>query len=337
MMAGVLRAEKKRRGQFFPVLARWILAGVGFILLQLGLLHPKSPYSSSATQHHHHHHHHGRHLVEEHPHDECRVGFADHVKHAADGMSAGNYTCPCCGWSGPKFDPVSYGKGRNDAICPHCQALERNRNTCAFVGSHPEILDVVEQEKDGDVQQSNALRLFHFQPHKPTAMVLDNSTYRLDHIWMDYHDDIYNEMTSTKTIHVDLGDLQFPDNFTHGVFLFHVLEHIADLDTALLELKRVVKPNGWLMIEVPLRDSGFKQSLDCRNLSSNEERVKCGGAHTHRWRFAQTDFEQRLAEYFECTDTAKMIVDRVGKAAYDAFQVKSNGKLVPQYFCRNSG
>jgi len=285
----------------------------------------------------------------EHDHQEVqRVDFEDHVQGAGEHEAR---KCPCCGWTGPKFNYVTVGKGRSDARCPVCQAMERHRNSCAFVGTHPEILDVVKEEKGIDAQQS-ALRLLHFGPHPAMGEVLDNSSYKLDQIWMDYDenhnvfngrrvvDAIWDTLTfntwikPTKTVHADVQKLRFPDNFAHGVMIFHVMEHIPDIEGAFEELGRVLKPDGWMMIEVPMRDFGFKESIDCRGLESDTARLKCAGQKDHVWKLGRKDFEQRLAAVFDCSNVEQMTIERVGQAAYDAYQTRANGRTVPQYFCR---
>lgn len=276
--------------------------------------------------HHHHHNHEGHH-----------VAFSDHVKTAGRLLFAANRTCPCCGWTGSHFDFQYGGKGRADARCPHCGALESNRQACAFVGSHPELLDVTIQELEEEHQHSNAMRLLHVSPNKQAAMALDRSTFKLDQIWMDFNQGQYNGMTAekvTKTLHADLEAIQYPDNFAHAIMLLHVLHRVVDLDLAMEEISRILKPNGWLLIDVPMMDFKVKQTIQCSDLDTRAERVKCGGSKNHHWSFAKEDFEATLAEYFECEEAAPMILDRAGKQAYDAFQMLSDDRLLPQYFCR---
>ncbi len=55
-------------------------------------------------------------------------------------------------------------------------------------------------------------------------------------------------------IDVDVGELadqQYPDGHFDAVTAWHVLEHVYDPPTELAEMARIIKPGGWLMIEVP--------------------------------------------------------------------------------------
>jgi len=277
----------------------------------------------------------------DHDHDHhAHLAFTNHAKDAGKASSPAR-TCPCCGWSGAVFDSFDNGSGRDDAVCPHCGAVEHNRNTCAFLGANPEILDV-KREEEGIRKQSNALRLLHFEPHQSSALTIDESDFQVDQIWMDdgkedrYNDFFKGQMRSTKTVYGDLTDLKFPDNFAHGIMIFNVLQRVFDLDIAIEEIQRVLKPNAWMIIEVPMLDFAKKKTIDCEMLETDEARLKCGGSRFTHWHFAKDDFEKLLTENFDCIETSKSISYRMGMRAYDAFQLKNNGRVVPQYFCRNT-
>ncbi len=49
----------------------------------------------------------------------------------------------------------------------------------------------------------------------------------------------------------DAANLPFPDGGCDGVWLEAVLEHVPDPGRILQEIRRVLKPGGWLYIEVP--------------------------------------------------------------------------------------
>jgi len=66
------------------------------------------------------------------------------------------------------------------------------------------------------------------------------------------------------------GDCQkridFPNHYFDRVLAIHVLEHLPDLPSALLEVKRVLKPDGTFCIMIPC-DPGFAYSI-ARNISA---------------------------------------------------------------------
>ena len=57
------------------------------------------------------------------------------------------------------------------------------------------------------------------------------------------------------------NELPFDDDFFDSVNIDNVLEHLVDPNALLLEMQRVLKPNGLLLIGVPGR-KGFKSAPD---------------------------------------------------------------------------
>jgi 2-polyprenyl-3-methyl-5-hydroxy-6-metoxy-1,4-benzoquinol methylase len=58
----------------------------------------------------------------------------------------------------------------------------------------------------------------------------------------------------TLKIPVEIGDLEtisFPPNYFDAITLWHVLEHVADPRTLLAEIRRILKPDGVLLVAVP--------------------------------------------------------------------------------------
>ena len=56
-------------------------------------------------------------------------------------------------------------------------------------------------------------------------------------------------------------EMPLPDNFA-DVALFHqVLEHIPEVSQALAEVRRILKPDGWLIMSVPNEGTWLKQSV----------------------------------------------------------------------------
>ena len=49
----------------------------------------------------------------------------------------------------------------------------------------------------------------------------------------------------------ELASLRFPGASFDVVTLFHVLEHLVDPDSTLTEVRRLLTPNGRLLLEVP--------------------------------------------------------------------------------------
>jgi ubiquinone/menaquinone biosynthesis C-methylase UbiE len=80
----------------------------------------------------------------------------------------------------------------------------------------------------------------------------------------------------------DITRLPFPSASFDGVICSHVLEHIPDDAGAMRELRRVLRPGGTILIQVP--QSGKQHTYEDWSITSAEERIKHFGQEDHvRW------------------------------------------------------
>ena len=101
------------------------------------------------------------------------------------------------------------------------------------------------------------------------------------------------------TLQSDLA--AFKDQQFDVVTLWHVLEHIPDLDNMISQLTNLVKPRGSLIIAVP-------------NFNSYDARYyeKFWGAYDvprHLWHFSQSSMNKIFKSHFELEKTRPMIFD----------------------------
>jgi len=78
-----------------------------------------------------------------------------------------------------------------------------------------------------------------------------------------------------------------PDASFDVVTLWHVLEHVADLDRQLSELKRICKPKGWIVVAVP-----NYRSFDARHYGAFWAAFD---VPRHVWHFSRTAIEKLFA------------------------------------------
>lgn len=141
--------------------------------------------------------------------------------------------CPICGHKGWSFHP--YGGRpldpvvRYDAECPSCGAFERHR--------------LIKVSLDEQGLESWEGPLLHFAPEPHLQKVLQ-SVSTVDYSTADlYMPDVDHQ--------VDIQDLPFEDNSWAYIICSHVLEHVPDDERALAELRRVLRPDGVLVLCVP--------------------------------------------------------------------------------------
>lgn len=188
--------------------------------------------------------------------------------------------CSCCGWQADKFDSMN---GRKDAKCPKCGAVERHRRACAILGAG---LPRGGGEWLSSLSKDSTFRLVHFGPHSSMGKTLDQpgvDQVSLDMFAKGYRDGYYSQ----GVMYGDVTDISLPSGFADGVIIFHVLEHVPDIEKAMQELRRILSPKGWLWVEVPCRNHTntilHGEHKDCRGNMSEVERLNCSGQFDHQW------------------------------------------------------
>ena len=112
---------------------------------------------------------------------------------------------------------------------------------------------------------------------------------------------VASKLASEKGIPLKNSLDDFEKNQFDVVTLWHVLEHIQDLDTTVLFLSNLVKPNGTLIIAVP----NFK-SYDAKHYG------KYWAAYDvprHLWHFSKKSIESLFFQNFHLEKTKPMIFD----------------------------
>lgn len=181
------------------------------------------------------------------------------------------YLCPICGCLKEQFSKGGVGKGRPNAKCPTCGSLERHRilmmylANCIWPNLNP-------GKKD----------LLHIAPEK---FLVEHLKHKPD---VNY---ISGDLTASESMaRIDLTALQFWDEKFDLIICSHVLEHIPnDLD-AMMEMHRVLRLGGYLLVMVPM--SGDKTYED-PSISDPEERKHHFGQADHVRRYGQ-DITKRL-------------------------------------------
>jgi SAM-dependent methyltransferase len=164
--------------------------------------------------------------------------------------------CPVCG---ARFRHFAPRWNTLNAICWKCDSQERHRALWLFLTrSRPELLD-------------GAGSLLHFAPEPAIAAYLRE---RLGSAYVT--GDIQPGLADVT---LDITKLQFGEEEFDGILCAHVLEHVPDDETAMRELHRVLRPNGWCIVMVPLDPS----------LERTDEDPSIGDPDERRRRFWQED------------------------------------------------
>lgn len=137
--------------------------------------------------------------------------------------------CPICDWTGRQFLP--YGipiKRRYDSRCPNCKSLERHR--LVYVVLHDRL---------------SALRpeTLHIAPEACIERWLRSLSTKY----------VSGDIDPSKAMmQVDITRTEFPDNSFSLIWCSNVLEHIPDDGAAMREMFRICKPDGVVIVQVPI-------------------------------------------------------------------------------------
>ena len=182
-----------------------------------------------------------------------------------------NVECTVCHSTFRKFLP--YGrKSRENALCPKCLALERHRLIWLYL----------ERKTDFFTRENKMLHI------APELCFMDRfeGLPNLDYITGD----IESPLAKVK---MDIHQIPFEENTFDVIFCNHVLEHVDDDILAMKEMRRVLKPGGWAILQVPFFYPLKKETYEDKSITSPLEREKAFGQDDHVRMFGE-DYGARL-------------------------------------------
>jgi SAM-dependent methyltransferase len=104
--------------------------------------------------------------------------------------------------------------------------------------------------------------------------------------------DIESPLAKVK---MDIHEIPFEDDSIDIIFCNHVLEHVDDDRKALSEIRRVLKPGGWAILQVPFFYPLPKTTYEDKTIIDPKEREKAFGQDDHVRMYGE-DYGKRLGE-----------------------------------------
>lgn len=142
-----------------------------------------------------------------------------------------------------------------DLLCPFCGSLSRNRR----------LWFLLNQKK---YLKGNVL---HFSPSRSLFRMLKKMK-SINYFSSDFEDEFLADYK------FDITKIDQNPNKFDIIICYHILEHITDDKKAMAELYRVLKPDGTIFIQTPLKTGNIYED-DC--ITTPEARIKHFGQHDH--------------------------------------------------------
>lgn len=177
--------------------------------------------------------------------------------------------CPICG-NRLRFLVVNQA----ECLCARCGSLERHRRSVLFLRRCTNLY-------------REPLRVLHVAPEKSLRRELSKLD-NLEYVTGDLFD-------PDVDIRLDLTAIELPDSSVDVVLCSHVLEHIPDDRAAMREMRRIIKPTGWALINVPT-DPARTDIYEDSSVTSPEDRLSHFGQDDHVRVYSIRPFVGRLQE-----------------------------------------
>jgi predicted SAM-dependent methyltransferase len=165
------------------------------------------------------------------------------------------------------------GGWRSNAVCPICHSWDRERLAYLYLKNRPYLL-------------SKGTKLLHVAPEDNLRSWLC-SKVELDYVSADLNMD-------NVDLKIDLTQIPFPNSTFNAIICNHVLEHIPNDRAAMAELFRVLKPNGWAMLQVPI-SLNLAATYEDFSVTNPMDRERVFGQNDHVRIYAM-DYVDRLKQ-----------------------------------------
>jgi SAM-dependent methyltransferase len=191
--------------------------------------------------------------------------------------------CPCCGGRFRRFLPGGHER-RPNARCPGCGSLERHRMVWLWLRCSTDLL-----------RAPHRVLVVAPEPFLQDAL---RARPNLEYLSVDLDSPLAMRR-------MDVTRLDLPDASFDVVFCSHVLEHVPDDRAAMRELRRVLRPGGWAVLQTP---------VDTARALTEEDAAVTGAAERLR-RFGQADHARIYGrDFFERLRASGWEVERIAFA-----------------------
>lgn len=196
------------------------------------------------------------------------------------------YRCSCCNYFIDFYIPLvlNYSEPINKIIfendnrdkyyCPICQSSDRERMYVKYIKNN----------KEEDFK--NNKNILHIAPEPNLRKYINSITKNSNYICGDLYP------TDSGIQKIDITDICFDDEYFDIIICSHVLEHVINDIKAMKEFYRVLKPNGWAILQVPIA-LNLEKTYEDDKIVSTQDRYYYYGQSDHVRIYAK-DYLDRL-------------------------------------------
>ena len=214
-----------------------------------------------------------------------------------------SFVCPCCNGHFRQF--LAF-RGKANSRCPGCGSLKRHRLIWLYLKEHTNFF-------------SARLKVLHFAPEYLFQKTFEKMP-NLDYFSADW-------ASPRSRIKMDIRNITFEDNTFDVILTNHVLEHIPEDRKAMRELHRVLKPDGFAILQSPV-NRNLATTYEDPSITSPADRKRVFGQEDHV-RIYGLDYKDRLEE---CgfNVNADPFVQQLGPERIQQYVLPANE---PIYYC----
>jgi SAM-dependent methyltransferase len=184
--------------------------------------------------------------------------------------------CPCCDHD----VRLKQFRGRRNAQCPDCGALERHRALAGYLADH----------------LSAETRVLHFAPEPFLVPLFLRRTSH--YVAADLFPEATNVARNVEVVKADIMDLPFPDESFDVAVVSHVLEHVEDDKQALHEVRRTLRVGGTLVAQHPWFPD-MERTVADPGETDPDERLRRFGQADHVRKYGRDYFDMLRSSGFE--------------------------------------
>lgn len=185
-----------------------------------------------------------------------------------------NFTCNCCGKNFRKLKTFGFDNRKN-ARCPYCLSLERER-----------LMKFYFEDYLNKLNTQKRIQILHFAPETSLSKLF-KSDRRVEYFSADI-----NPVLADYEVNIEA--IGFPDNSFDLIICSHVLAHVVNEKEAISEMKRVLKPDGILIIVTYLAHNVLES---IKFEAADEYLQKSQYQNDSVFRFHGGDFSQYLSSF----------------------------------------